>query len=107
MPTVTVACKLPNGLHLDHAGKRVTLNGAHHKDAVAGHGLTTVDKDFWDAWSKAHEWYHPVKHKHVFAHAQESNTKAEAKERAKEKTGFEGIDPKNPGHGVKPLAKDE
>lgn len=107
MPTVTVACKLPNGLHLDHMGKRVTLNGAHHKDAVADHGLTTVDKDFWDAWHAAHKDYHPVKHGHIFAHVQEASAKDKAKERAKEKTGFEGIDPKKPGNGVKPLDKDE
>lgn len=104
--TVTVACKLPNGLHLDHAGKRVTLNGGHHKDAVAGHGLTTVDKDFWDAWLKAHEWYHPVKQGHVFAHGQEASARDKAKERAEVKTGFEGINPQKPGPGIEPVKAD-
>ena len=75
MDTVTVACKLPHGVHLElrnAAGiveQRVTIKGARLKtsregreitrghettdDFGAGYGLTPgVPADFWERWAK-------------------------------------------------------
>lgn len=104
--TVTVGCKLPNGLHLDHNGKRVTLNGTNSGNLIGGHGLTVVDKDFFDAWLAGHKDYAPVKAGLIFAHANENNARAEAKEKEKNKSGLEGLDPEKPAPGIKKADKD-
>lgn len=101
MAQVMVGCKLPNGLHLDYMGKRVTLNGSNSSEVIGGHGLTMVDKEFFEGWLKERQDYAPVKAGLIFAHDKESNARAEAKEKASNKSGFEGIDPDKPGHGVK------
>lgn len=100
--TVTVGCKLPHGLHLDLGDKRVTVNGANSSLIEGGHGLTqNVDKEFFEAWMAVYKDHPAVKAGHIFAHDKESNTRAQAKERAKEKTGFEGLDQENPMPGIK------
>ena len=102
MANLTVACKLPQGIHLDHAGKRVTLNGTNSSLIIGGHGLTPVDKEWFDSWLSAHKDFEPVKQGLIFAHGKEANVKAEAQEKATNKSGFEGIDPRNPGKGIEP-----
>lgn len=115
--TVSVACKLPHGLHIQlrknektkdgeisiGVGEVVTLKGANAKDAVAGHGITHgVDKEMFDAWLKQEAHQPFVKNKLVFAQERENSVVAQAKEQAKNVSGFEGIDPKKPGDGLKP-----
>jgi len=115
--TVSVACKLPHGLHIQlrktektrdgeistGVGEVVTLKGANARDAVAGHGITHgVDKDFFEAWLKQEAAQPFVKNKLVFAQERENSVIAQAKEQANNVTGFEGIDPKKPGEGLKP-----
>lgn len=46
--TVTVGCKLPNGLVLELAGQKHELAGARTAKA-GGYGLTPVPADFWQA----------------------------------------------------------
>ncbi|MCG2596566.1 hypothetical protein [Achromobacter insuavis] len=99
MSTVTVACKLPNGLILDIPGApSITLRGANHPEAIAGHGLTEVPADFWDAWTKLYPDFQPLKQELIFAQGSERGAVAKAKERKNEKTGLEGLDPKDPGN---------
>lgn len=106
MPQISVGCKLPNGLHLDHGGKRVTLNGSNASVVIGGHGITEgVDADFFDAWMKAHEDYQPVKQGLIFAHGKTASVQAMAKERASNKSGFEGLNPDAPAPGIKPADK--
>ncbi|MDR9839452.1 hypothetical protein [Herbaspirillum huttiense] len=115
--TVSVACKLPHGLHIqlrkvektregdlsNGVGKVVTLKGANDSDAVAGHGITHgVDKDFFEAWLKQEAEQPFVKNKLVFAQERENSVIAQAKEQEKNITGFEGLDPTKPGAGLKP-----
>lgn len=104
MSTVTVACKLPNGLMLDIPGAKapVVLNGAIHPDAIAGHGLTEVDADFWAAWTKLYADFQPLKKEMIFAQGSERSAVAKAKERKEEKSGLEGLDPEKPAPGIKP-----
>ncbi|CUJ66514.1 hypothetical protein NAT65_26045 [Achromobacter xylosoxidans] len=102
MSTVTVACKLPNGLILDIPGAKepVVLNGANHPDAIAGHGLTEVPADFWEAWTKLYPDFQPLKKELIFAQGGERSAISKAKERKGEKSGLEGLDPDKPGKGL-------
>lgn len=101
MPQITIGCKLPNGLILEVGEKRVTLNGSNSSAIIGGHGITeNVDADFFGAWLKANKDLSFVKAGHVFAHEKAANVAAQAKERASEKTGFEGMDPGKPGPGL-------
>lgn len=94
MPQVVVGCKLPSGLVMEKNGIRVELKGANSSLIIGGHGITEgVDKDFFDTWMKEHEEIEFVRQGFIFAHEKEKNTSAEAKDRAKQKTGFERIDP--------------
>lgn len=115
--TVSVACKLPHGLHIqlrktttkrdgevsEGFGPVVTLKGANDRDAVAGHGITHgVDKELFEAWLKQEAEQPFIKNKLVFAQERENSAVAQAKEQEKNITGFEGIDPAKPGEGIKP-----
>lgn len=102
MSTVTVACKLPNGLVLDLAGvdQKFILNGAHHEEAIAGHGMTEVDEDFWNKWSQIYKDFEPLKKELIFAQGGERSAAAKAKEQKGNKTGLEGLDPKKPAPGI-------
>lgn len=102
MATTKVACKLPQGLTVEHEGKTVTLNGANHAHARFGHGFTEVDADWFKSWTEAHADFPPVKNRLIFAHKDAENA---AKEAAVDKTirsGAEPLDPSKPGAGVEP-----
>lgn len=100
--TVVVGCKLPHGLHLEHKGTRVTLNGTHSSRVLNGHGITHVDAELFEKWLAEHNDYAPVKAGLIFAHEKEDNTRAEAKEKKNNKSGLEPLDPEKPGEGLKP-----
>lgn len=103
MATVTVGCKLPHGLHLDVNDKRITLAGENSSAVIGGHGITEgVDKELFERWMSLNKDSAAVKNGLIFAHEKSSNTQAEAKEKVKNKTGFEGLDPKAPAPGIKP-----
>jgi hypothetical protein len=103
---LTIGCKLPSGLHLDHEGKRVTLNGSNSSNIIGGYGLThNVDQAFWEAWKKAHADFEPLKQGLIFAQEKENNARAEAEDKQAIENGFEGIDPAKPGKKVKGIEK--
>jgi hypothetical protein len=103
---LTIGCKLPSGLHLDHEGKRVTLNGSNSSNIIGGYGLThNVDQAFWEAWKKAHADFEPLKQGLIFAQEKEANARAEASDKQALENGFEGIDPNKPGKKVKGIEK--
>jgi hypothetical protein len=98
---------LPQGIHLDHEGVRVTLNGSNSTEIIGGHGITQgVDKDFFEAWMARHKDFEPVVQGLIFAHEKPANVIAEAKEKTNNKSGFEGLDPNNPSPGIKPADKE-
>jgi hypothetical protein len=102
---ITVGCKLPNGLHLDVGGVRVSVKGTNASSLVGGHGITPgVDKAFFDAWLAVHKDSAVVKKGLIFAHEKENSAQAMAKERARNKSGLEGIDPNKPAPGIKPAS---
>ena len=113
--TVVIGCKLPNGLILemgkvnDENYQRVILNGSNARrvlgpDAVviAGYGLTTIAKDFWDAWRKKNSKLKFVRDGHVFEHTTEASARDHAKDMAGLRTGLEPVDPLKPVLGRAP-----
>jgi len=93
MPTVTVGCKLPNGIVLHLGEKEQMVNGSNSSLVIGGHGITEdVDKVFFDAWMKKNAKLKFVKDGLIFAHEETDSTKAEAKEKADVKTGLEPLD---------------
>lgn len=103
MSTVTVGCKLPNGLVIELDEQRVVLNGANSSAIIGGFGMTEVNKALFDAWLAKHKDYEPVKQGLIFAQEKPANAQAEAKDKAKLKSGFEGLDPKKPAEGIEPM----
>lgn len=94
MATVTVGCKLPNGIILEVGEKRQLINGANASAVIGGYGLTeNVDKEFFDKWMADHADLKFVKAELIFANDKTNNTVAQAKEHADEESGFEGVDP--------------
>jgi hypothetical protein len=105
--TVTVACKLPNGLMIRVGDQEQRLNGPARfitpqpgrvnlnpiEDIVYNAGFTVVDKQLWDAWLKDHKLYEPVKTGHVYAMPNRNEATAKAKDFEKKATGLEPIDP--------------
>lgn len=116
MATVSIACKLPNGAHIqlrqsiktkdgemsEYVGERVTLNGMNASAIIGGHGITHgVDKEFFDKWMAQNKDAAFVKNGLVFAHEKADSVAAKAVEQASNVSGFEGVDPSKPGPGLK------
>lgn len=105
--TVTVGCKLPNGLILEVDGKTVELSGANSSVVVGGHGITRdVDAALWDAWLKEHSERDMVKNGFVFAHEKIASTNAEAEEKSDNKTKLEPMAPDDKANGVQTKTED-
>ncbi len=112
--TVTVYCKLPNGLRYvvidkDGAEHSHIFHGLNHSSArlgiVPGAGVTHVPVDIWAAFMKERGTSRAVKNGLIFTASDASSGKAKATEREKEKTGFEGLDPNKPGPGLEKAPK--
>ena len=115
--TVTVGCKLPNGIFIElipeavpgvftppPAGKRIKLkgsNGVRNDLSVRGlaqpvfpYGITSgVSAELWEAWLKRNADSPLVTGGFIFALAKERDALAEAKERETERTGLEPLNP--------------
>lgn len=93
MSTVIVGCKLPHGLIIKVGDKSVELSGRNESRILSNEnfGITEVDADFWKAWLNLNKETKAVKIGAIFANETEKSTKAEAKEKAKLKTGTEQI----------------
>lgn len=117
--TVTVACKLPHGIHMDLRNPdntlraRVTLNGAskgaaNQRFGEAGFGLTfNVPKDHFEQWLKDHENHPAVKNELIFAHREQASVEAKARENENKKSGLEPVDPNDKkANGVEKMSKE-
>lgn len=99
--TVTVGCKLPNGLILELNGQTVEINGSTSSRVIGGHGITyDVDADFFNAWLEAYADRAMVRNGFIFAHDKAADTKAEAVDKEDNATGLEAVDPDAPNAGV-------
>jgi hypothetical protein len=101
---VSIACKLPSGLTISHAGKTVTLNGANSEGAIVGFGITkNVDADWFAAWA-AESRHSAVESGSIFANTG-SKIAGEAKEKRDDiTTGMEPLNGDKPGVGVERVA---
>ena len=98
---VTIACKLPQGLHVKIATKNIdfTLHGSNSPYAVAGFGLTEVKCATWEAvveFYKDHPGARWLHNETVFAQNKREVAVDAATERKGFDAGFEPIDPNNP-----------
>ena len=99
--TIKVACKLPNGLIIDHDGHKHELAGANSSQLINGFGITDVDKEFFDKWLEANKAQKIVQNGIVFAVDHASKVEGATKERKGQKSGLEGLDHDKPTQGVK------
>lgn len=93
--TVTVACKLPQGLRVRlENGPEVHLHGANSPWAVAGYGLTQgVDADVWEAIKVQHADATWLVNGFVFANGDHDSVVDKATDEAERRAGFEAVDP--------------
>lgn len=105
-----IACKLPNGLMVEHKGESVLLNGSDHASAVSGYGMTqNVDLDWFNDWATgdARE-FPPVAKGLIFVAPNERFAQDQATEQGDDlRSGLEGVDPANPGDGVEPTEEQQ
>lgn len=109
--TVAVGCRLIHGLHLritDATGaeRRITLNGANKSQLIGGCGITEVPRDFWDAWLKINKAAPFLVNGTIFATRSLHDTAQEGKSREREKTGFEGADPREVDRKLEALSRE-
>lgn len=102
---VTVACKIPSGLELQHGGQSVMLRGSGHSEARFGFGFTSVEKELFDAWKEVHKDQPYVKKELIFAYAREDSAVSASKERQGIKSDYlTGMNPDKPMPGIERAA---
>lgn len=108
MAKVTIGCKLPHGLILQHPAnpdRKVRLNGLKDSKIIGATFITTeIDAEFWAIWKKSYSDFQPLKTGAVFEASNQAEADAIGKELEGEKTGLEPLSPS--AHGVKPVTKD-
>jgi len=95
-------------------GEEFTLNGFSHPQNKAPHcmivdgfALTTdVPKAFWEEWAKQNKDSLFIKNGLIFAHEKEGSVKAEAKEKAKVRSGLERLNPDEMPKGLERADKE-
>lgn len=91
MTTVTIGCKLPNGIFMDAGETRLRINGWNN-NTIAGlaHGITRdVPEALWDAWRKEHAESKLVANGIIFAETSEKRAIDKAKDQKDQKSGHE------------------
>lgn len=113
--TLSVACKLPNGLQMDlkmpdGSTKTVILAGSAVKwgaapvDGGTGYAITTnVDADFYEEWMKRNASLKLVRENFIFALPKAGEVRAKSHELSGLKTGMEPLDPEKPAPGIEPI----
>jgi hypothetical protein len=101
--TVTVACKLPNGLNLGriHGADKpeVVLRGSNHRFAAeqGGYGLTHgVSADAFAKWCQDHKFLPALQSNLIFAHSKPLAARAMAVEMGSVKSGLEPLNGDDP-----------
>lgn len=103
-----IACNLPNGLQVDHAGARIVLKGARSSGAVCGFGMTNVPDDWAESFFGTVDAPGPGRlmqlHKvgGLFVAKDGRAAVPMAKERVGELNGFERLNPDKPAPGIEP-----
>lgn len=105
MATVTIGCRLPNGIILElDSGHKVALNGQNSAQARSpiillteeDCGYTEVDAEFFAAWKKqVGEDFAPLRSLAIFEAKNQRDAEAVQREVKKEKTGHEPMPQKS------------
>ena len=102
--TVTIGCRLPHGIVLDHPldpTKKVELNGKNKALIIgADYGTADVDGEFWETWKTVHKDFPALKSGAIFEAKNAAEAASVAKELKDEPTGFEAM--AQDAQGVKP-----
>jgi hypothetical protein len=76
-------------------------NKGPHQQLNFGYAITSgIPKAFWDEWLEQNKEADYVANGMLFAHAETASTMSEAREKEKEKSGLERLDPKNLPKGI-------
>lgn len=105
MSNFAIACKLPNGVQLEHKGEKVTLAGSNSPNARFGYGITyDVDPDWFKDWvDEVGNGFPPYATGAIFAFDGDDNGElAEKEDDATLRTGQEPLDPDAPAPGIEP-----
>lgn len=97
--TLTIACKLPQGLdiQLPHHRIHLKLHGTHSPFAVAGHGMTRgVKAADWAVIQEVFKEAAWLKNETVFAMRDPESAADKAEDRKEINVGFDPIDPAAP-----------
>lgn len=105
--TVTIGCKLPQGLTIRHGGSTVKLAGANSSRIVGGFGMTQVDEDLAKAWFDARKNFAPVARGLIFIQASDARAQSEANEKKDLASGFEGISQDKPAAEVTKVKEED
>lgn len=107
MGTVVIGCKLPHGIQfVGIDGKKHHIAGKNRALIAGGHGITTIDEDVAKAFFADHAEQAYIRNQSIFMHGDAASVADIAAELKDEKTGLEGIDPANPGVGIKATLED-
>lgn len=102
MATVTIGCRLPNGLEIQVGDKKVELAGQNQRYKELGieiillkdddYGTTEVDASFWDAWkAQVTDKFGPLESGAIFEAKNTNEAKAKAVDLKAKKTGHEAM----------------
>lgn len=97
-----VFCKLPSGMTFAMPGGDVALKGASGSKLLGGYGVTFMSEPAWEALEARYGGMDVFTKKIIFAEESMKDGAAIAQEMSNEKTGFEGVDPRNPGNNLEP-----
>lgn len=84
----------------------MTLAGANQSRLIGGCGITPVPRDFWDAWLKINKSAPFVLNGTIFATRNANDAAQEGKSRERDKTGFEGADPREVDRKLAELSRE-
>lgn len=101
--TVTVACKLPQGLHIKLPEYKIDLklHGAMSPFAIGGHGMTQgVNAATWAIIEEVFKEAKWLTSEAVFSMNKAQDASDKAVDQKDHRIGFEPIDPKDPNSGL-------
>lgn len=106
MKNFAIACKLPNGVTLEHKGEKVTLAGSNSPNARFGYGIThDVDPEWFDSWvEEVGKGFPPYSTGAIFK-LEDASDDGELREKEDDpalRTGQEPLDPNAPAPGIEP-----
>ena len=89
--TVTIGCKLPNGILLQVGQEVMNINGMDHSGNDEFAMTANVPEHFWLAWLNSNKDLDIVKNGQIFAHADCKHIEVKSKNRRAKKISNESL----------------